>query len=152
MNMPNSGMISDQERLKLARSFEFAAYVLITQYLAGNYGLRELPRFAQFWAETAAAQRKRIFEKSKKEFLAEEAKIEKAWVGRHATKLTDKEYVGIVKTCPLRMTTNQNRKDLPVDFFCDHICSVVYREGYKLLGLHSKFEKLRDGCRVEAAL
>jgi hypothetical protein len=152
MRMPNRIMISAQEELKLARSFEFAAYVLVTRYLVGNYGLRELRRFAEFWAETAAAQRKSIFEKSKEEFLVEEAKIEKVWVGREAVKLTGMEYVGIVKTCPLRMATNRNRKDLPVDFFCDHICSVVYREGYRLLGLHPKFEKLEDGCRVEAAL
>jgi hypothetical protein len=152
MNMPNRIMISDREELKLARSFELAAYVLITQYLVRNYGLTELSRFAEFWAETAAAQRKAVFEKSKEEFLAQEAKIEKVWVGRDPVKLTDKEYVGIVKTCPLRIATNQSRKDLQVDFFCDHICSVVYREGYKVLGLHPKFEKLKDGCRVEAAL
>jgi hypothetical protein len=79
-------------------------------------------------------------------------KVEKVCVGSDAVKLTDKEHVEIVQTCPLEMTTNQSLKDLPVDFSCDHTCSVVYREGYKVLGLHPKFEKLKDGCRIEAAL
>lgn len=149
MNMPSKMMISNQEELKLRRSFEFGAYVLIARYLARNYGMKELRRFAEFWAETAAAARKGIFEKSKEEFLAEEAKIEKAWIGREALNLSSKEYVGIVESCPLRVATNQNRMELPSDFFCDYICSVIYREGYRLLGLHSKLEKLKDGCRVE---
>jgi hypothetical protein len=69
-------------------------------------------------------------------------------VGREAVKLTGTEYVGIVKTCPLRMTTNQNRVDLPTDFFSDFVCSIIYNKGYRL-GSHSKLKKLKDGCRVE---
>jgi hypothetical protein len=49
-----------------------------------------------------------------------------------------------------RMTTKHSRMDLPSDFFRDHICSIIYREERGLFGFHSKFEKLKDGCRVEA--
>jgi len=51
-----------------------------------------------------------------------------------------------------RMTTKHSRMDLPTDFFCDYICSIIYKEGRRLFGFHSKIEKLKDGWRVEAAL
>jgi len=70
-----------EEELKLRKSFEFGAYILITQYLARTHGLEELRRFAKFWAETASASRRKILEKSKQEFIAWEAKIEKVWMG-----------------------------------------------------------------------
>lgn len=69
-------MISNQEELKLTKSFEFAAYVMITQHLARTHGLEELRRFARFWAKAAAASRRTMLERSRKYFLATEAKIE----------------------------------------------------------------------------
>lgn len=138
-----------KEELKLRKSFEFGAYILITQYLAGTYGLEELLRFAKFWAEAASASRRKILEKSKQEFLAWEAKIEKVWIGRDVERLDRKGYVGVVKSCPLKLITNQHRLKLPIDYFCDYICSVIYPEGYRLLGLDSCIQKVRDGCRLE---
>jgi hypothetical protein len=147
--MPRKMRISDQEELKLARSFEFGAYVMITQYLARAHGPEELRRFARFWAKAAAATRRTMLERSRKSFLAAEARIEKVWVGRETTKLNDSEYAGIVKACPIRALTNRNRAALPIDYFCDHICSIIYPKGYRLLGLNGRVEKTKDGCVVE---
>jgi len=145
-------MIPLEEELQLRKSFEFGAYILITRYLATAYGLEELRRFAKFWAETASASRRKIMEKSKQEFLAWEAKMEKVWIGREVERLDDKGYVGVVKRCSLKLITNRHRMELPIDYFCDHICSIIYPEGYRLLGLSSRIEKVKDGCRLEIAL
>jgi len=145
-------MVSLEEELKLRESFEFGAYILITQYLARTYGLGELRRFAKFWTETASASRRNILEKSKQEFLAWEAKMEKVWVGRDVERLDSKRYVGVVKSCPLKLITNKHRMELPIDYFCDCICSIIYPEGYRLLGLDGRIEKVKEGCRVEITL
>jgi hypothetical protein len=142
-------MVSTEEELKLRKSFEFGAYLLITHYLAKNYGINELERFARFWAETAASpDRKSLVAKSKQEFLEFEAKIEKVWVGRKTEKLDVDGYVGVVEKCPIRLMSNKHREDLPSDYFCDHICSIIYPHAYKLLGFKSSIEKLDEGCRL----
>jgi hypothetical protein len=141
-------VVSTEEQLKLRKSFEFGAYLLITHYLAKNYGINELERFARFWAETGASSRKGLVAKSKQEFLETEAKIEKVWVGRGARKLNAEGYVGLVRKCPIRLMSNQHREDLPIDYFCDHICSIMYPYAYTLLGFDSTIEKLDQGCRL----
>jgi hypothetical protein len=147
--MMNTEMaVSLQEELKLRRSFEFGAYSLIVQYLAKTYGLSELQKFAEFWAKTAAEDRRNIVEKSKQEFLAWEAKIEKVWIGREIKKLDNEGYIGVVKKCPLRFVTNKQCQDLPIDFFCDYVCSIIYPEGYRLLGFRSNIDKTKDGCEI----
>jgi hypothetical protein len=144
--------VSFEEELKLRKSFEFGAYILITQYLAKTYDLEELRRFAKFWAETASASRRNIMERSKEEFLAWEAKMEKVWIGRDVERLDSKGYVGVVKSCPLKLLTNKHHMKLPIDYFCDYICSIIYTEGYRLLGLDSRIEKVKEGCRLEITL
>jgi hypothetical protein len=144
-------IVPTEEELKLRKSFEFGAYSLITQYLAKTYGINELERFARFWGETAASpERKSLAARSKKEFLEFEAKIEKVWVGREVEKLDSEEYIGAVTKCPIKLTSNRHREDLPTDYFCDHICSIIYPYGYKLLGFKSSIEKVnaREGCRL----
>lgn len=138
-----------EEEAELRRSFEFGAYVMITQYLAQTYGLEELDRFAKFWAEMAAEGRRKIMRKSRKEFLDFEAKVEKVWVDRDAEKLDENGYVGVVNVCPLRETININRGSLPADYFCDYICARIYPEGYMLIGLQGSVKKTEKGCRVE---
>jgi len=141
--------VSTEEELKLRKSFEFGAYLLITHYLAKNYGINELERFARFWGETGALPNRRsLVAKSKQEFLEFEAKIEKVWVGREVEKLDAKGYIGVVKKCPIRLISNRNREDLPTDYFCDHICSIIYPYAYKLLRFKSSIEKLEEGCRL----
>jgi hypothetical protein len=141
--------VSTEEELKLRKSFEFGAYLLITHYLAKNYGINELERFARFWGETGASPNRRsLVAKSKQEFLEFEAKIEKVWVGREVEKLDAKGYIGVVKKCPIRLISNRNREDLPTDYFCDHICSIIYPYAYKLLRFKSSIEKLEEGCRL----
>jgi hypothetical protein len=141
--------VSLEEELKLRKSFEFGAYLLIIHYLAKNYGINELERFARFWAETgASAERRNLVAKSKQDFLEFEAKIEKVWVGRRVEKLDVEGYVGVVEKCPIRLMSNQHREDLPSDYFCDHICSIIYPHAYKLLGFRSSVEKLNEGCRL----
>jgi hypothetical protein len=146
----NDGItVSKEEELKLRKSFEFGAYLLITQYLAKTYGINELGRFARFWAETAASpSRRSIAAESKRGFLESEAKIEKVWVGREVEKSSLNEYVGVVTRCPIRSMSNEHREDLPLDYFCDHICSIIYPYAYKLLGFKSSLEKLSEGCRL----
>ena len=138
-----------EEEAELRRSFEFGAYVMITQYLAKTYGLEELHKFAKFWADMAAEGRRKIIRKSRKEFLDFEAKVKKVWVDRDAEKLDENGYVGIVKVCPLRKTINNNRGSLPADYFCDYICATIYPEGYRLIGLQGSVKKTEKGCRVE---
>jgi len=141
--------VSPEEELKLRKSFEFGAYLLITHYLAKNYGIHELERFARFWAETgASADRRNLVAKSKQDFLEFEARTEKVWVGRKVEKLDVEGYVGVVEKCPIRLMSNQHREDLPSDYFCDHICSIIYPHAYKLLGFRSSIEKLNEGCRL----
>jgi hypothetical protein len=140
--------VSTEEELKLRKSFEFGAYLLITHYLAKNYGINELDRFARFWGETGASSRKDLVARSRKEFLETEAKIERVWVGREVKKLNTKGYVGLVRKCPIRLMSNRHREDLPVDYFCDHICSVMYPYAYRLLGFESSIERLDQGCRL----
>ena len=137
------------EEAELRRSFEYGAYLMITQYLTKAHGLEELRRFAKFWAEMAAESRREIIRKSTREFLEFEAKVEKVWVDRDAEKLDEKGYVGVVKACPLRKTINKNRGSLPADYFCDYVCSTIYPEGYRLLGLEGSIKKTEEGCRVE---
>jgi hypothetical protein len=122
---------------------------MITQYLAKTHGLEELHRFAKFWAEMAADGRREIIRNSRREFLGFEAKVEKVWVDRDAEKLDEKGYVGVVRACPLRKTINNNRGSLPADYFCDYVCSTIYPEGYRLLGLEGSIKKTEEGCRVE---
>jgi hypothetical protein len=141
-------VVSTEEELILRKSFEFGSYITITQYLAKTYGLSELGRFARFWGETAASSRRGIVTRSKQEFLEFEAKIEKAWVGRGAEKLDVDGYIGVVGRCPIRLMSNQHREDLPIDYFCDHICPVMYPYGYQLLGFRGNIEKLNEGCRL----
>lgn len=141
--------VSPEEKLKLRKSFEFGAYLLITHYLAKNYGVNELESFARFWAETgASADRRNLVAKSEQDFLESEAKIEKVWVGRKVEKLDVEGYVGVVEKWPIRLMSNQHREDLPSDYFCDHICSIIYPHAYKLLGFRSSIEKLNEGCRL----
>ncbi len=141
--------ISTEEELKLRKSFEFGAYLLISHYLAKNYGINEFEKFAKFWAETSASgERKSLVAKNKQEFLEFEAKMERIWVGRKAEKLDAKGYIGVVKKCPVRLMSNRNREDLPTDYFCDHICSIIYPHAYKLLGFKSSIEKTNEGCRL----
>jgi len=141
--------VSLEEELKLRKSFEFGAYLLITQYLAKTYGVSELERFARFWGETGASpERRGLVAKSKQEFLEFEAKIEKVWVGREVEKLDSDGYIGVVRKCQIRSASNRKREALPTDYFCDHICSVIYPHGYKLLGFNSIIKKSNDGCRL----
>jgi hypothetical protein len=140
--------VSTEEELKLRKSFEFGAYLLITHYLAKNYGINELDRFARFWGETGASSRKGLVARSRQEFLETEANIERVWVGREVKKLNAEEYVGLVRKCPIRLMSNQHREDLPIDYFCDHICSIMYPYAYRLLGFESSIEKLDQGCRL----
>ena len=141
--------VSTEEELKLRKSFEFGAYLLITHYLVKTYGINEIERFARFWAETGASpERKSLVAKSKQKFLEFEAKIEKVWIGREVEKLDVEGYIGVVKKCPIRLMSNRNREDLPTDYFCDHICSIIYPHGYKLLGFKSSIEKVNEGCRL----
>jgi hypothetical protein len=144
--------VDPEEKAGLRRGFEFGAYVMITQYIARTYGLKELDRFAHFWAEMAADGRRKIVAKSKREFLDWEARVEKVWVDRDVKRLDGRGYVGMVDVCPLRKATNANRGDLPMDYFCDHICATMYPEGYALLGLDGRVKKSERGCRVEIAL
>ena len=67
-------------------------------------------------------------------------------------RLDGKGYVGVVKSCPLKLIANRHRMELPIDYFCDYICSIIYPEGYRLLGLNSCIEKVKDGCRLEITL
>jgi hypothetical protein len=145
-------LFSLEEEPKLRKSFEFGSYILITQYLARTYGLEELRRCAKFWAETASASRRNIMERSKQGFLAWEAKMEKVWIGRDVERLDSKGYVGVVKSCPLKLITNRQRVELPIDYFCDYVCSIIYPEGYRLLGLNSRIGKVGEGCRLEITL
>lgn len=139
--------VSQEEELKMRRSFEFGAYLLITQYLAKTHGIDELRRFARFWAETAASpERRSIVARSKQEFLAFEAKIEKVWVGRQVEKLDNEGYVGRVRKCVIKSMSNKYRENLPADYFCDHICSIIYPEAYRLLGFKSSIERVNDDC------
>jgi len=141
--------VSVEEELKLRKSFEFGAYQLITQYLSKTYGINELEKFAKFWGETAASpERKSLVTRSKKEFLEFEAKVEKMWVGREVEKLGSEGYIGVVTRCPIKLTSNRHREDLPTDYFCDRICSIIYPDGYKLLGFKSSIEKVNEGCRL----
>lgn len=141
--------VSTEEELKLRKSFEFGAYLLTTHYLAKNYGINELKRFARFWGETgASADRRSLVARSRQEFLEFEARIEKVWVGRKVEKLDVEGYVGVVEKCPIRLMSNQHREDLPPDYFCDHICSILYPYAYKLLGFKSSIEKVNEGCRL----
>ena len=141
--------ISAEEELRLRKSFEFGAYLVITHYLAKTYGVDELRKFAKFWAETAASpQRRSIVARSKQEFLAFEAKVEKVWVGREVEKLDDKGYVGVARDCPIKLMSNKNRENLPNDYFCDNICSIIYPNGYKLLGFKSSLQKTNEGCKL----
>jgi hypothetical protein len=43
--------VEPEERAELRRSFEFGTYIMITRYLAKTYGLKELDKFARFWAK-----------------------------------------------------------------------------------------------------
>jgi hypothetical protein len=140
--------VSTEEELKLRKSFEFGSYLMITQYLAKTYGISELARFARFWGETGTSSRRRIVTRSKQGFLEFEAKIEKVWVGREVEKLDLGEYVGVVRKCPIRVMSNQHREDLPPDYFCDYICSVMYPYAYQLLGFKGDIEKANEGCRL----
>jgi hypothetical protein len=141
--------VSLEEELKLRKSFEFGAYLLITHYLVKTYGIDELERFARFWGESGASpERRNLAAKSSKEFLEFEAKIEKVWVGRETEKLDSDGYIGVVRECQIRLASNRSRKDLPSDYFCDHICSIIYPHGYKLLGFKSSIEKTNEGCRL----
>lgn len=147
--MTRGTVVSPEEELKLRRSFEFGAYLLITHYLAKTYGINELRKFARFWAETAASpHRKSIVARSKQEFLAFEAKIEKVWVGREVEKLDKKRYVGTTKKCVIRLMSNRNRENLPNDYFCNYICSIIYPDAYRLLGFESSLERTKEGCRL----
>ncbi len=143
---------SSREEEELKRVCDYDAYGLIGRYLASNYGLEELRKFAGFWAATVAAARGGLLEKSKEQFLAQEARIEKAWLGREVEILNTKKYVGLVESCPLKLTLNQQRADLPIDYFCDNCCSVAYTQRYALLGLESRMEKIKDGCRLEITI
>jgi hypothetical protein len=141
--------VSKEEELKLRKSFEFGAYLLITHYLVKAHGIDELESFAKFWGETgASSERKSLVAKSKREFLEFEAKIEKVWVGREIERLDHDGYIGVVGKCPIRLTSNRHREDLPTDYFCDHICSIIYPYAYKLLGFESSIEKTNEGCRL----
>lgn len=144
--------VKREEKAELRRSFEFGAYMMLTHYLAERYGLKELDWFAMYWAELAAKGRERIVAKSKSEFIELEAKIEKVWVDREPKSADAKGYVGVVDVCPLRKATNDNRSELPVDYFCDHICATIYPEGYKLLGLKGSITKSEKGCTVSIDL
>ena len=150
--MVDAMRVKPEEKAELRRSFEFGAYVMITQYLVKMYGLNELDRFARFWAEMAAEGRRKIVAKSKKEFLDLEAKIEKVWVDRNVKRLDEKGYVGVVDACPLRKAINASRGELPKDYFCDRICATIYPDGYRLLGLDGSVRKSEKGCRVEIVL
>lgn len=141
--------IEPEEKAELRRNFEFGAYLAISQYLAGKYGLGELRRFAQYWAELAAEGRRELISKSEEEFVKTEAKVEKVWVDREVVRLDGQAYVGVVDVCPLRKATNANRGKLPEDYFCDNICAVMYPGGYRLLGLKSTITKSERGCKVE---
>jgi hypothetical protein len=148
-NMDKKITVSTEEEVKLRKSFEFGAYLLITHYLVKNHGIDELERFARFWAETAASQERRnLIAKSQREFLESEAKIEKVWVGRKPEKLDAKGYIGVVEKCPIRLMSNRHREDLPSDYFCDNICSIIYPYGYELLGIKGSIEKTDEGCRL----
>jgi hypothetical protein len=150
--MSKSMWVRAEEKAELRRNFEFAAYLMITQYLAKTYGLEELQKFAKFWSEMAAEGRRKIIRKSRKEFLDLEAKVEKVWVDRDAEKLDENGYVGVVEGCPLRKTINNNRGSLPADYFCDFICATIYPEGYQLLGLKGSIKKTEKGCRLEITI
>lgn len=106
-------------------------------------------KFAGVWAATAAAADRVVLEKSREEFLVQEASVEKAWMGREVETLNANSYVGLVENCSLKRTITQQRPDLPADYFCDNCCSVAYTEQYRLLGLESCVEKIKDGCRLE---
>jgi len=141
--------VSLEQELRLRRSFEFGAYLLITRYLVKTYGINELRKFARFWAETAASpERRSIVARSKQEFLAFEAKVEKVWVGREVEKLDNEGYVGLVKECMIRSMSNKYRENLPADYFCNNICSIIYPDTYKLLGFKSSIERANKGCRL----
>jgi hypothetical protein len=70
------------------------------------------------------------------------------WVGRGVKKSSLDEYIGVVIRCPIRLMSNKHIEDLPVDYFCDHICSIIYPYAYELLGFKSSLEKLSEGCRL----
>lgn len=144
--------VEPEEKAELRRDFEFGAYVMITQYLVRTYGLEELHKFAKFWAEMVAEGRQEIVVKSPKEFLDFEAKVEKVWVDRDVKRLDERGYVGVVDVCPLRKAINSNRGKLPKDYFCDYVCSTIYPEGYRLLGLKGGVKKSEQGCRVDLNL
>jgi hypothetical protein len=145
-------VVKPEEKAELRRSFEFGAYIMITHYLAERYGLKELDRFANFWAKMAAKGRRKIVSKSRKEFLDFEAKVERVWVDREVKRQDEKGYVGVVDVCPLRKAINTNRGELPKDYFCDHICATIYPKGYRLLGLKGRVRKSERGCRVDIDL
>lgn len=106
--------VSLEEEVKMRRSFEFGAYLLIIEYITKTYGIDELEKFARFWAETAAnPDRRAIIAQSKEEFLAFEAKIEQVWVGRKAEKLDSDGYIGVTEKCPIRLLTNKYCSGLP---------------------------------------
>jgi hypothetical protein len=149
--MNKATRVRAKQEAELRRNFEFAAYLMITQYLAKTHGFEELHRFAKFWAEMAAEGRRKIIRKSRKEFLDFEAKVEKVWVDRDVERLDENGYVGLVEACPLRETINNNRGSLPEDYFCDYICATIYPEGYRLLGLKGSIKKTEKGCTVEIA-
>jgi hypothetical protein len=74
--------------------------------------------------------------------------MEKVWVGREVEKLDSEKYIGVAMKCPIRLTSNRHREGLPTDYFCDHICAIIYPYGYELLGFKSSLEKLGEGCRL----
>jgi hypothetical protein len=140
--------VSPKEEVELRKSFEFGAYLVVSHYLVKTHGMSELERFARFWGETGASSREGLVARSRQEFLVTEAKIERVWVGREVKKLNAEGYVGLVRKCPIRLMSNQHREDLPIDYFCDHICSIMYPYAYRLLGFESSIEKLDQGCRL----
>jgi len=102
-----------------------------------------------FGQKTAASsERRNIVARSKREFLSFEAKIEKVWVGRNVEKLDSEGYVGVVKDCMIRSMSNKYRENLPADYFCNNICSIIYPDTYKLLGFKSSIERANKGCRL----
>jgi len=141
--------VSLEEEVKMRRSFEFGAYLLIIEYISKTYGINELEKFARFWSEIAAnPDRRAIIARSKEEFLAFEAKIEQVWVGRKIEKLDSQGYVGVTEKCPIRLLTNKYCADLPKDYFCHRICTIIYPDTYKLLGLKSSLKIGDEGCRL----
>jgi len=138
--------VSPNKEVELRKSFEFGAYLMISHYLVKTHGMNELERFGRFWGETGASGRKGLVARYMQGFLETEAKIERVWVGREVKKLIAEGYVGLVRKCPIRLMSNQHREDLPINYFCDHTCSIMYPYAYRLLGFESSIEKLDQGC------